>query len=130
MNLQKQKKFGLMADYEVTSSPFSSHSSNKSRNSDEDELSHKELVEALSDVCSRLKSVFKEKRSLQKSLESALFEKENLQKDLSKVISDKKTLEERLDEEMSKSAPQINQQEVISKLSSKNNHLKNSLKKF
>ena len=68
------EEIGLMADYEVTSSPFSSHSLNKSRISDEDELSHEELVEALSDVCSKLKSVNKEKRSLQKSLESILFE--------------------------------------------------------
>ena len=45
---------GLMADYEVTSSPFSSHSSKKSRISNDDEQSHEELVEALSDVCSRL----------------------------------------------------------------------------
>ena len=61
-----------MADHEVVSSPFSSHSSNKSRNSDEDEMSHEELVEAPYDVCSRLKSVIKEKKSLQKSLESIL----------------------------------------------------------
>ena len=97
-----------MADFEITSSPFSSHSSNKSRNFDEDELSHEELVEILSDVCSRLKSVIKEKRSLQKSLELTLFEKENLQQDLSKAISDKKTLEERL-EKKNKSTPQTNQ---------------------
>ena len=42
------EEVGLMVDYEVTSSPFSSHSSNKSRISNEDELSHEELVEALS----------------------------------------------------------------------------------
>ena len=76
------KEVGLMVDFEVTSSPFSSHSSTKFRNSDEEELSHEELVEALSDICSRLKSVIKEKRSLQKSLESTLFEKENLQQNL------------------------------------------------
>ena len=99
------EEVGLMADYEVTSSPFSSHSSIESRNSDEEELSHEELVEALSDVCSRLKSMIQEKRSLQKSLESTLFEKENLQQDLSKAISDKKTLEERLEQKMNKSAP-------------------------
>ena len=58
------EEVGLMADFEVTSSPFSSHSSTKFRNSDEEELSHEELIEALSDVCSRLKSVIKEKRSL------------------------------------------------------------------
>ena len=73
------EEVGLMADFEVTSSPFSSHSSTKSKNSDEEELSHEELVEALSDVCSRLKLVIQEKRSLQKFLESTLFEKENLQ---------------------------------------------------
>ena len=71
----RAKEIGLMVDHEVTSSPFSSHSSNNFRISDEDELSHEELVEALSDVCSKLKSVNKEKRSLQKSLESILFEK-------------------------------------------------------
>ena len=32
------EEIGLMADYEITSSPFSSHSSNKSRISDEDEF--------------------------------------------------------------------------------------------
>ena len=32
------EEVGLMADHEVTSSPFSSHSSNNSRISDEDEL--------------------------------------------------------------------------------------------
>ena len=67
-----------MVDFEVTSSS-SSHSSTEFRNSDEEKLSYEELVEALSDICSRLKSVIQEKRSLQKSLESALFEKENLQ---------------------------------------------------
>ena len=106
------EEVGLMVDFEVTSSPFSSHSSTKSRNSDEKELSHEELVEALSDICSKLKTVTQEKRSLQKSLETALFEKENLQQDLSKAISDRKTLEERIEEKM-KSAPQTNQQEVI-----------------
>ena len=116
--------------YEVTSSSFSSHSSNKSRIYDEDELSHEELVEVLSDVCSRFKSVIKEKRSLQKSLESILLEKEILQKDLSKAISDKKTLEERLEEEISKSTPQTDQQEIISKLSSENAHLKKLFEKF
>lgn len=102
------EEVGLMADFEITSSPLSSHFSIKSKNSDEEELSHEELVENLSDVCNMLKSVIKEKKNLQKSLESTLFEKENLQKDLSKVISDKKTLEERLEEKMSKSTPQTN----------------------
>ena len=69
------EEIGLMADHEVTSSPFSSHSSNNFRISDEEKISHEELVEALSDVCSKLKSMNKEKRSLQKSLESILFEK-------------------------------------------------------
>ena len=123
------EEVGLMADFEVTSSPFSSHSSSKSKNSDEDELSHEELVEALFDVCSRLKLVIKEKISLQKSLESTLFEKENLQKDLSKVISDKKTLEKKIEERMNKST-QTNQQEVISKLISENSHLKKFFEKF
>ena len=36
------KEINLMADHEVTSSPFSSHSSNNSRISDEDKLSHEE----------------------------------------------------------------------------------------
>ena len=71
------EEIGLMADHEITSSPFSSHSSNNSRIYDKDELSHEELVEALSDVCNKLKSVNKEKRSLQKSLKSILFEKKN-----------------------------------------------------
>ena len=74
--------------------------------------------------------MIQEKRSLQKSLESTLFEKENLQQDLLKVISDKKTLEERLEEKMNKSAPQTNQQEVISKLASENAHLKKLFEKF
>ena len=64
-----------MVDYEVSSSSFSSHSSNNSKISDEDELSHEELVEALSDVCSKLKFMKKEKRNLQKFLESILFKK-------------------------------------------------------
>ena len=67
-----------MTDFEITSFPFSSHSSTESKNSDEEKISYEELVEALSDVCSRLKSVLQEKRSLQKSLEIVLFEKENL----------------------------------------------------
>ena len=69
------EEIGLMADHEVTSSPFFSHSSNNSKISDEDELSHEELIESLSDVCSKLKSVNKEKKSFQKFLESILFEK-------------------------------------------------------
>ena len=60
----RAEEVGLMADFEVISSPFSSHSSSKSRNSNEEELSHEKLVEALSDICNRLKSVIKEKRSL------------------------------------------------------------------
>ena len=124
------EEVGLMADFEVTSSLISSHSSTESRNSDEEKISHEELVEALSDVCSRLKSVIQEKRSLQKSLETALFEKENIQQDLSKAISEKKTLEERIEEKMNKSAPQTNQQEVISKLVSENAHLKKLFEKF
>ena len=122
------EEVGLMADFEVTSSLISSHSSTESKNSDEEKISHEELVEAFSDVCSRLKLVIQEKRSLQKSLETALFEKENLQQDLSKAISDRKTLEEKIEEKM-KSAPQ-NQQEVISKLVSENTHLKKLFEKF
>ena len=60
----KAEELDLMVDHEVISSPFSSHSSNNSRISDEDELSHEELVEALSNVCNKLKSVNKEKKSL------------------------------------------------------------------
>ena len=66
-----------MADFEVTSSPFSSHSSTKSRNSDEEELSHEELVKALSDVCSRLKSVIQEKK-VYKNLLNQLFLKKRI----------------------------------------------------
>ena len=57
------EEVGLMIEFEVTSSLFSSHSSTKSRISDEEKISHEELVEALSDVCSRLKSVTQKKRS-------------------------------------------------------------------
>ena len=42
------EEVGLMVDHEVTSSPFTSHSLTSSRISDEDELSHEELVETLS----------------------------------------------------------------------------------
>ena len=98
------EEVGLMADFEVTLSLISSHSSTEFRNSDEEKIFHEELVEALFDVCIKLKTVTQEKRSLQKSLETALFEKENLQQDLSKSISDRKTLEEKM-----KSAPQTNQ---------------------
>ena len=124
------EEVGLMADFEVTSSLIFSHSSNESRNSDEEKVSHEELVEALSDVCSKLKIVTQEKRSLQKSLETALFEKENLQQELSKAISDKKSLEEKIEEKISKSVPQANQQEEISKLISKNTRLKKLFEKF
>ena len=54
---------GLMADHEVTSSPSTSHSFN-SRLSEDDEQSHEELVEALSQVCYKLKYVNKEKKAL------------------------------------------------------------------
>ena len=79
-----------MADFEVTSSFISSHSSSETKNSDEEKVSHEELVEALSEVCGKLKIMTQEKKSLQKSLEIALFEKENLQQELSKVVSGKK----------------------------------------
>ena len=52
-----------------------------------------------------------------------------MQKELSKAISDKKTLEEKFEKKISKSAPQTNQQEVISKLTFENNHFKKFLKK-
>ena len=55
-----------MANFEVTSSLISSHSSTESRNSDEEKISHEELVEALSDVCSKLKIVTQEKKKLAK----------------------------------------------------------------
>ena len=48
------EEVGLMADFEVTSSLISSHSSTKSKNSDEETISHEELVEALFNVCNRL----------------------------------------------------------------------------
>ena len=57
------EEVGLMANQEVTSSPSTSHSFN-SRLSEDDELSHEELVEALSQVCYKLKSVNKEKKTL------------------------------------------------------------------
>ena len=47
---------------------------------------------ALIEVCCKLKSVSKEKKSLQKSLDSLLFKKESLQKELSKTNSKKKSL--------------------------------------
>ena len=105
----RAEEIGLMVDHEVTSYPFTSHSLNNSRISNEDELSHEELVEALYKVCSKLKSMNKEKWSLQKSLETILFEKKNLQKELSKVISDKKSLEEKIEKMINKSTPQSDQ---------------------
>ena len=76
------EEVGLMADYEVTSPLSTSHSFlSNSRITDEDELSYEELVEALFEVCCKLKSMCKEKKSLQKSLDSLLFKKESLQKD-------------------------------------------------
>ena len=103
------EEVGLMVDFEVTSSLISSHSSTETRNSDEEKVSHEELVEALSEVCSKLKIVTQEKRSLQKSLETASFEKENLQQELSKAIFDKKSLEKKIEEKINKSIPQANQ---------------------
>ena len=61
---------------------------------------------------------------MQKSLEGAIFEKENLQQELTKAISDKKSLEEKIEEKVSKSIPQANQQEEISRLTSENTRLK------
>ena len=71
------EEVGLMADFEVTSSPFSFHSSTESKNSDEEELSHEELVESLFDVCSRLKSVIQEKEVC-KNLLNQLFLKKRI----------------------------------------------------
>ena len=77
------EEVGLMADHEVTSSPYSSHSLSNSRITEDDEPSYEELVESLSEVCYKLKSVSKEKKILQKSFEIILFEKKRLEKDLS-----------------------------------------------
>ena len=63
-----------------------------SRLTEDGELSYEELVEVLSQVCCKIKTVSKEKKTLQKSLESLLFEKESLRKDLSKVIFEKKRI--------------------------------------
>ena len=120
-----------MVDHEVTSFPSTSHSFlSDSRLSEDNELSHEELVEALSQVCCKLKSVNKEKKSLQKFFESLLFEKK-LQKDLSKAISEKRSLEEKVEEMIKRSTPQNNQQETMSKLTFENKYLnffkKNSL---
>ena len=101
-----EEQIGLMADHEVTSPPSTSHSFiSNFRHTEDDELSHEELVEALSQVCCKLKSVSKEKKVLEKSLESLLSQKENLQKDFSKVISEKKSLEEKLKKMIKRSSP-------------------------
>ena len=77
----EDEKVDLMANHEVTSPPSTSHSfMSNSRLTDDDELSHEDLVEALSQVCYKLKLVNKEKKSLQKFLKSLLFEKESLKK--------------------------------------------------
>ena len=73
------EEIGLMTDHEVTSPPSTSHSfTSNSRLIEDDELSYEELVEALSKVYFKFKSVNKEKKTLQKSLESILIKKENL----------------------------------------------------
>ena len=56
--------------------------------------------------------------------------KKKITKRALKVISDKKTLEEKLEEKISKSTPQPDQQEIILKLTSKNDHLKKLFEKF
>lgn len=57
------EEIGLMVDHEVTS-PSTCHSfMSSSRLTDDDELSHEELVEALSQVCCKLKSVSKKKKA-------------------------------------------------------------------
>ena len=56
------EEVGLMVNHEVTSSPSSSHSLSDSRITEDDELSYEELVEALSEVYCKLKSVSKEKK--------------------------------------------------------------------
>ena len=48
----------------------------------------------------------------------------------SKAISKKKSLEEKLEEMIKRSSPQSDQQEIISKLTSKNESLKRRLEKF
>ena len=108
------EEVGLMVDHEVTSSPSTSHSfMSYSKLTDDDELSHEELVETLSQVCYKLKSVNKEKKTLQKSLKSLLFEKENLQKDFSKIIFKKKSFEEKLEGMIKRSAPQDGQHDYF-----------------
>ena len=80
----------------------------------------KNYLRLLLKFTTKLKSLNKEKKALQKSLESSLIEKENLQKDLSNAIFDKKKfLKEKFEEMINKSTPQNDQQEIISKLSSK-----------
>ena len=72
------EEVSLMANHEVTSPPSTSHSFlSDSRITDEDDLSYEELVETLSKVCCKLKSMCKEKKSLQKSLDSLLSKKES-----------------------------------------------------
>ena len=57
----EDEEVGLMADHEVTSPPSTSHSfSSNSKLTEEDELSHEQLVETLSLICCKLKSVSKE----------------------------------------------------------------------
>ena len=58
------KEVGLMADHEVTSSPYSSHSLSYSRITEDDEPSYEELVESLFKVCYKFKSMSKEKKIL------------------------------------------------------------------
>ena len=43
---------------------------------------------------------------------------------------DKKTLEEKIEKKINKSTPQLDQQEIISKLTSKNDHLKKLFENF
>ena len=56
--------------------------------------------------------------------------KKKLQKELSKAISDKMALEEKIEEKTNKSTSQTNQQEIIFKLASENDHLKKLFENF
>ena len=73
---EAKEQIGLMIDHEVTSPPSTSHSfMSNCKLTDDDEQSHEELVEALFEVCCKFKSMNKEKKSLQKSLETILLKK-------------------------------------------------------
>ena len=90
------EEVGLMADFEVTSSLISSHSSTEFRNSDEKKISHEELVEALSDVCSRLKSMIQEKKSCKNLLKQLILKKKIYNRIFQKPFLTKRLLKKRL----------------------------------